>query len=78
MQQTLDSDIAIVRNIKTNDIYQYKGENIFVNLRTGVSGFVPTEKAQAAFRINIPLTEMINNNPEILSLITKLKLIIKP
>lgn len=66
--------IPIVRNIKTNDFYKYIGENIFVNLRTGEQGFVPDEKAQRVFKINMDLTIMIAANPEIENLITKLKL----
>lgn len=65
---------AIVRNIKTNDFYEYVGENKYVNLRTGESGVVPEDKAQRVFKINIDLSQMISDNPEIKNLITKLKL----
>lgn len=65
---------AIVRNIKTNDFYEYVGENKYVNLRTGESGIVPEYKAQRVFKINVDLSQMISDNPEIKNLITKLKL----
>lgn len=65
---------AIVRNIKTNDFYEYLGEDKYINLRTLETGVVPQEKAQKVFRINVDLSQMIVNNPEIKNLITQLKL----
>lgn len=66
--------MAIVRNKKTNDLYRYIGENKFVNLRTGVEGLVPDDKAANVFAINLECTEMFNQYPNIEKLINKLKL----
>lgn len=66
--------MAIVRNIHTNDYYEYLGENQFVNLRTEVKGYVPTEKAQSVFVIDLDATEMFMQNENIKTLISKLKL----
>ena len=66
--------MAIVRNIITDDLYEYLGENRFVNLRTGKDGIVSDEQAQAAFRINIEATQIIMEYPNVKNLIKSLNL----
>lgn len=66
--------MAIVRHTETNELYKYEGENIFKNIRTGVSGYVSDEKAQKFFKINLGMTELVNKNPNIELLINKLNL----
>lgn len=66
--------MAIVRNIQNNIAYEYLGNNVFKNLVTGVCGEVPTEKAQKVFKINVELTTLCNDFPEIKNLINTLKL----
>lgn len=63
----------IVRNINTNDLYDWDGEK-FTNLRTGVSGTVTDVAAQKTFLFNLAATEMINEYPLIAELINKLDL----
>lgn len=70
-----NKDIApIVRNVKNNDVYRYNGGISYTNLRTGVSGEVPDEKAKEVFKINVPLTVMIGKNKNIEQLINGLEL----
>lgn len=57
--------MAIVRNIQTNDLYRFHGGNKFTNLRTGVSGDIPTEIAQSVLKINLEATEIFNEYPEV-------------
>ena len=64
----------IVRNIQTNDLYEYSGENIFLNLRTNKSGNVSNEKANEILKFNIEATEIINEYPIVKELINKLNL----
>lgn len=65
----------IVRNIKTNDLYEYQGGDRFVNLRTGASGDVDPEKAASNFRFNLEATEIFNEYPLAKDLVAKLGLI---
>lgn len=64
----------IVRNIITNDLYKYEGENKFTNLRSGVSGVVSDEAARKTFLINAEATIVINENKVIEKLINILNL----
>lgn len=64
----------IVRNVITNDLYQYEGENIFKNIRTGVSGKVSDNAAQKTFKINLEVSELINEYPIVSEMINKLDL----
>jgi hypothetical protein len=64
--------MAIVRNIKTNDLYRYLGEDKYKNIRTGVEGVVPPEKAQESFKINLDATVILNEYPQIENLINTL------
>lgn len=74
MEQILDFNTAIVRNIHNNDLYQYEGENKFTNLRTGVTGVVADEIASKVFRVNADATVLISQNPNIKKLISGLGL----
>lgn len=64
----------VVRNIKSNELYFYEGENVFTNIASGVSGKVTDVAAQKTFRINIEATEIINEFPLISEMINKLNL----
>jgi hypothetical protein len=64
----------IVRNIKTNDLYQYEGENKFTNLRTCKNGEVSDDIASKSFVINVEATMIINEYPIVKELIQKLNL----
>lgn len=66
--------MAIVRNIKTDDLYRYLGENTFRNIRTGVEGKVSDEAAYKTFAIHLDATELCNEYPIIEELIKALKL----
>lgn len=65
----------IVRHIKTNELYSYEGENKFTNLRTKQSGIVDDDKASKVFKINVEMTQLINEFPIIETMINKLNLI---
>lgn len=64
----------VVRNIKTNDLYTYEGENVFVNIRTGVGGKVSDVGAKNTFKVNIEATQLINAYPLISEMIKSLDL----
>jgi len=64
----------VVRNIGTNDLYFYNGENNFENIRTGKSGVVDDEAARKVFKMNVEATEIINEYPEVGNLIKTLNL----
>lgn len=64
----------ICRHISNNDFYEYKGDDIFTNIRTGVSGKVDAEKAKKVFRFNLEATEIINQYPMVELLIKTLNL----
>jgi hypothetical protein len=66
----------VVRNIRTKDIYFYLGENEFENIRTGTKGKVSDKAAQTTFRINPELSVMLNEFPNLATLIKKLDLTI--
>lgn len=66
--------MGIVRNIFNNDLYEYVGENKFINLRTGKEGVVDDEKAREVFRINLEATQIIAEFPLVKELIKILKL----
>lgn len=64
----------IVRNIKTNDLYQYEGGNKFTNIRTGSGGEVPDEIARKSFLINVEATTIFDEFPICKELIRRLNL----
>lgn len=64
----------VVRNTKTNDLYAYEGENVFVNIRTGVGGKVSDVGAKNTFKINVEATQLINDYPLISEMIKTLGL----
>lgn len=66
--------MAIVRNIENNDLYRYLGENKFRNIRTGNEGVVSDEQARKILKINLELTELINEYPIIETMINQLQL----
>lgn len=61
----------VVRNIKTNDIYFYNGENSFTNIRTGVSGKVSDKAAKETFKINPEMSILLNDFPLVATFIEK-------
>lgn len=66
--------IPVVRNIQNSDLYYYKGENVFQNVRTGDEGVVDDEMAKRIFKINIEATETLNEYPLVVEMIKKLNL----
>lgn len=75
MIPTHSDSFAVVRHINTNRLYKYHGNDEYTNLFTGVRGRIPPEQAQRMFKINLEFTEILNQYPLILELITKLKLV---
>lgn len=65
---------AIVRNVITNDLYEYIGDNKFMNLRTKKSGRVTDEAAAKTFKINLEATKLLNEYPLIGEMISRLNL----
>ena len=65
---------VVVRHKKTNDVYQYLGQNRFRNMRTWVEGEVSDEVAQRSFSINMDATELIYEHPILEDLIKVLQL----
>lgn len=65
---------VVVRHKKTNDVYQYLGQNVFRNVRTGGEGSVSDEVAQRSFNINLDATELFNEHPILHDLVRILNL----
>lgn len=65
---------AVLRNVQNNDLYLHLGDDMYKNLRTGKEGEIKPELASAIFNINIPMTVMISENPNIKNLINRLQL----
>lgn len=68
----------VVRNVRSNDLYFYEGENIFTNIRTGKSGTVTDEAARKTFSINAEATILFNEYPLLEKFVNKLGLTIEP
>ncbi|MEY4333380.1 MAG: hypothetical protein RLZZ196_2123, partial [Bacteroidota bacterium] len=66
--------MAILRNIQNNHLYRYLGGNRYRNLMTGVEGEIGEDVAQRIFKINLELTEICENFPNVEKLIHALKL----
>ena len=66
--------MAIVRNIQNNLLYRYLGGNKYRNIATGVEGEISEEVAQRIFKINLELTELCQEFPNIEKMIYQLKL----
>lgn len=64
----------VVRNIQSNDLYFYEGENYFTNIRTLKSGKVDDETAKKVFKINIEATEILNEYTVVATMINVLGL----
>lgn len=62
------SNYPVVRHIKTDTLYFYKGENIYKNILTGVEGVVSEDKARFVFLIDLNATELLNKYPNIIEL----------
>jgi hypothetical protein len=66
--------MAIVRNIQNNNLYRYLGGNKYRNIMTGVEGEIDEAVASRIFKINLELTDLCENFPNIEIMINKLKL----
>lgn len=66
--------MAIVRNIQTNDLYRYHGNDEYTNIRTGKRGNINPELAQKIFKINLEATEICETYPAVEEMIKKLNL----
>lgn len=64
----------VVRNVQTDHLYFYLGNDEFENIITGNKGIVGEDKADKVFKFNVEATQMINDNPVIADLIRSLKL----
>lgn len=70
----MDSKPAIVRHIKSDAMYEYRGDNKYRNLITGVDGEVEPDKAKDIFVVNLLATHVMNEYPLVKELVSKLKL----
>lgn len=61
-------------NIQTNDLYRHHGKNEYTNLRSGRTGFIKPELTEKIFKPNEQASRIINEYPEVESLINKLNL----
>jgi len=66
--------MAIVRNIQNNTFYRYLGDNRYRNLITGVEGEITEELARKLFKINVEMTALCEDFPDIEKLIQSLQL----
>ena len=66
--------MAIVRHISNNCLYEYLGEDKYVNLVSGKSGVIDPEKARGILKIHLDATVLIDQYPIIKELINKLEL----
>lgn len=66
--------MAIVRNIQNNTFYRYLGGNKYRNLITGVEGEISEELARKLFKINVEMTALCEDFPNIEKLIQSLQL----
>ncbi len=66
--------MAIVRNIQNNNLYRYLGGNTYRNIMTSVEGEIDEAVASRIFKINLELTDLCENFPNIEIMINKLKL----
>ena len=66
--------MAIVRNIQNNNLYRYLGDNKYRNIMTGIEGEIDEAVASRIFKINLELTDLCENFPNIEIMINKLKL----
>lgn len=66
--------MAIVRNIQTDDLYRYHGNDEYTNVRTGANGVIKPELAPKIFRVNLEATELCEKYPLIEEMIKRLNL----
>jgi hypothetical protein len=69
------NNYAIVRNVKTNDLYVAHGDNQYTNLRTGAKGVVSEVAAQKTFVVNLEATQIFSEYPLIEEMIFRLKMV---
>ena len=69
-----DTKPVIVRNIQTDVLYKYYGNDEYENLITKVRGKIAPDLAKKIFVINLEGTQLINDNPNIEYLINTLQL----
>lgn len=68
MEQPSDFKV-VVRNLQNSFPYLYLGNDRWRNLATGREGVVPEDKASQVFKINLEVTQLVNEYPEIENLI---------
>ena len=66
--------MAICRNIQTDDLYRYLGNDEYRNVRTGRDGKIEPDMAQKLLKINLDATELCNEYPLLEEMIKTLKL----
>jgi hypothetical protein len=67
-------NFAILRNIKTDDLYEAHGNDKYTNIRTGATGVIAPDLAKKLFAINLEATGLIGRYPLIKDFISKLQL----
>ena len=70
------NNYPVVRHIKTNVLYFYKGNCTYENIITSKEGLVSDEKAAIVFSINLDATEILNKYPLVSKLIKGCELIV--
>ena len=73
-----EEKLAIVVSKKSRDIYLYHGDTKYENITTGAKGKIKDEDANKHFAIPITLNSMVQKNPEIINLISKLNPQLEP
>lgn len=71
-------ETAVLRNVRTNDLYRHIEGTTFENIRTGGRGEVDAEKAKDIFVINIAATMIFNEFPLVEEMVRLLDLKIEP
>lgn len=67
----------VCRNKKTGELYLYKGDGMFKNIRTGTEGVIETELAQKILSVNVEATQMLNEYPILQEAINRLNLVME-
>jgi hypothetical protein len=67
----------IVSHKRSGEIYRYIGHETFENIRTKQTGTVSEELASKVFWMEADLSEMVNDHPQVIDLISSLNLKLK-
>lgn len=70
----MSKETVLVKNKKTNDIYEHHGGTSYTNLTTQKQGDIPDELASKVFVVPVSLNSICNEYPNVLMLIEKFSL----